>query len=76
MKRLIYSLGILLMVVSCKSSKSNCDAYSIKGYDYIQIVGYTDTIPTFGERELHLPPGEYLIKGWKGKNITYNTVRL
>jgi hypothetical protein len=35
------------------------------------VIGYTDTVPTLGEEELHLPPGEYIIKAWKGEEITY-----
>lgn len=61
---------LLLSLLSCKSSQK-CDAYSIRGYDYIQVVGYTDTVPTLGQEQLHLPPGEYIIKAWKGKEITY-----
>lgn len=61
---------LLLSLLSCKSTQK-CDAYSIRGYDYIQVIGYTDTVPTLGEEELHLPPGEYIIKAWKGEEITY-----
>jgi hypothetical protein len=69
MKAVNFTL-LLLSLLSCKSSQK-CDAYSIRGYDYIQVVGYTDTVPTLGEEELHLPPGEYIIKAWKGEEITY-----
>lgn len=69
MKAAISTL-LLLSLLSCKSSQK-CDAYSIRGYDYIQVVGYTDTVPTLGEEQLHLPPGEYIIKAWKGEEITY-----
>lgn len=58
MKAAISTL-LLLSLLSCKSS-AKCDAYSIRGYDYIQVIGYTDTVPTLGEEELHLPPGEYI----------------
>jgi len=27
MKKLIYSLGLVVILMSCKTSKSNCDAY-------------------------------------------------
>ena len=69
MKAAISTL-LLLSLLSCKSSQK-CDAYSIRGYDHIQVLGYTDTVPTFGEEQLHLPPGEYIIKAWKGEEITY-----
>ena len=69
MKAATFTL-LLLSLLSCKSTQK-CDAYSIRGYEYIQILGYTDTVPTFGETELHLPPGEYIIKAWKGEEITY-----
>lgn len=69
MKAVTFTL-LLLSLLSCKSS-AKCDAYSIRGYDYIQVIGYTDTVPTLGEEELHLPPGEYIIKAWKGEEITY-----
>jgi hypothetical protein len=69
MKAVNFTL-LLLSLLSCKSSQK-CDAYSIRGYDHIQVLGYTDTVPTFGEEQLHLPPGEYIIKAWKGEEITY-----
>ncbi len=69
MKDVIFTL-LLLSLLSCKSSQK-CDAYSIRGYDYIQVIGYTDTVPTLGEEEIHLPPGEYIIKAWKEEKITY-----
>ena len=69
MKAVNFTL-LLLSLLSCKSSQK-CDAYSIQGYDHIQVLGYTDTVPTFGEEQLHLPPGEYIIKAWKGEEITY-----
>lgn len=34
MKGLIYSIGVLLFLSSCKSSKSTCDAYSIYRIPY------------------------------------------
>jgi len=70
MKAATFTL-LLLSLLSCKS-----DAYSIRGYDYIQVIGYTDTVPTFGEAELHLPPGEYIIKAWKGEEIIYTKVKI
>lgn len=69
MKAVNFTL-LLLSLLSCKSTQK-CDAYSIRGYDYIQVIGYTDTVPTLGEDQLHLPPGEYIIKAWKGEEITY-----
>jgi hypothetical protein len=61
---------LLLSLFSCKTAQK-CDAYSIQGYDHIQVLGYTDIVPTFGEGKLNLPPGEYIIKAWKGEEITY-----
>lgn len=40
-------------------------------YEYLEIVGHSPKIPTFGEDGLNLPPGEYIIKAWKGEEITY-----
>lgn len=72
------TLKLLLLIsilASCKSSQK-CDAYSIRGYDRIQVIGYTDTIPTLGADELHLPPGKYMIKAWKGDEVTLNKIKL
>jgi hypothetical protein len=66
------TLKILLLVsilAGCKSSQK-CDAYGyikMDQYDYIQVIGYTDTIPTFGETWMQLPKGEYKVKAWKDK---------
>lgn len=59
----------------CKTTEK-CDAYSIRGYDHIQVVGYTDTVPTYGEESLHLPPGEYTIKAWAEGELTTLRVKL
>ena len=59
----------------CKTTEK-CDAYSIQGYDHIQVVGYTDTVPTYGEESLHLPPGEYTIKAWAEGELTTLRVKL
>ena len=45
-------------------------------YDYIQVVGYTDTIPTFGETWMQLPKGEYQVKAWKDKEEYLLNVKL
>jgi hypothetical protein len=45
-------------------------------YDYIQVVGYTDTIPTFGETWMQLPKGEYQVKAWKEKQEYILNVKL
>ena len=29
MKKLIYLLGLVIILMSCKTSKANCDAYSL-----------------------------------------------
>ena len=60
-------LLLISLLAGCKSSQQ-CDAYGyikMDQYDYIQIVGYTDTIPTFGETWMQLPKGEYQVKAWK-----------
>lgn len=66
--------AILVYILnSCKTT--NCDAYSIRDYEYIQVVGYTDTIPTLGEEYLHMPPGKYLVKGWKqGQEVSHTVI--
>ena len=60
-------LLLISILAGCKTSE-RCDAYGyiqIDKYDYIQIVGYTDTMPTFGEKWIQLPKGEYQVKAWK-----------
>lgn len=69
MKAVIFLLPLLLLI-GCNTAQK-CDAYSMSQYDYIQVLGYTDIVPTFGEDQLHLPPGEYLIKAWKGEEVVY-----
>lgn len=59
----------------CKTTEK-CDAYSIRGYDHIQVVGYTDIVPTYGEDKIHLPPGEYTIKAWAEGELTTLRVKL
>jgi len=61
---ILAGIAIGYFLSGCKVAK-RCDAYSIRGYEYIQVVGYTDTVPTLGEEYLHMPPGKYLVKGWK-----------
>ena len=69
MKAAIFILPLLLLT-GCKTAQK-CDAYSMSQYDYIQVLGYTDIVPTFGEDQLHLPPGDYIIKAWKGEDVVY-----
>ena len=60
-------LLLISLLAGCKSSQQ-CDAYGyikMDQYDYIQVIGYTDTIPTFGETWMQLPKGEYQVKAWK-----------
>jgi hypothetical protein len=59
-----------MLLVSCKTTEK-CDAYSFAEYEYIEVIGYSDKIPTLGEGEIHLPPGKYLLKAYKGDQITY-----
>ena len=66
MKAAIFILPLLLLT-GCKTAQK-C---SMSQYDYIQVLGYTDIVPTFGEDEIHLPPGEYIIKAWKGDEVVY-----
>jgi hypothetical protein len=74
-------LKLLLLVsilTGCKSSQK-CDAYGyikLNQYDYIQVVGYTDTVPTFGETWMQLPKGEYQVKAWKDKQEYVLNVKL
>ena len=67
MKTTLKLLLLVSILAGCKASEK-CDAYGyikMDQYDYIQIVGYTDTIPTFGETWMQLPKGEYQVKAWK-----------
>lgn len=60
-------LLLISLLAGCKSLQQ-CDAYGyiqMDQYDYIQVIGYTDTIPTFGETWIQLPKGEYQVKAWK-----------
>ena len=70
--KILKLLLLIIILIGCKTSKK-CDAYGyiqMDQYDYIQIIGYTDTIPTFGETWMQLPKGEYKVKAWK-KNEEY-----
>lgn len=74
MKRLL----IFGLFLSCKTSEK-CDAYGsvkIPQLDFIQVVGFTDTIPTFSDTTLTLPKGKYQIKGWKDGNEILFYVKL
>ena len=67
MKTTLKLLMLVSILAGCKSSQQ-CDAYgyiNMDQYDYIQVIGYTDTIPTFGETWMQLPKGEYQVKAWK-----------
>ena len=66
MKHLFNMTVLVLLLAGCK-----CDAYSWGKYEYLEVVGYTKKIPTFGEDGLHLPPGQYIIKAYKGQEVTY-----
>lgn len=69
-----FKMAVLLLLASCHTSKKNCDAYGYRyvgDYEYIQVVGYTDTVPTYGSPFIHLPKGEYRVKAWSnGEEIT------
>lgn len=57
---------VVILLFSCKTNP-DCDAYGsidIGGYDYVQVIGYTDTVPTLGEDLIHLPVGEYELRVW------------
>ena len=80
----LYVLGICVgvaigyMMTGCKSTQK-CDAYgsiSVKGYDYVQVIGYTDTIPTMGENLIHLPAGEYELRVWESGQSKVLKVKL
>lgn len=75
---LVMGTAIGYFLTGCKSTQK-CDAYgaiSVKGYDYVQVVGLTDTVPTFGEELLHLPQGEYEVKMWSKKDSKILKVKL
>jgi hypothetical protein len=67
--RHLFNLAVVMLLASCKSSQK-CDAYGyieVGRYDYIQVIGYTDTVPTYGTSFIQLPKGEYKLKAWKDK---------
>ena len=69
-------LALLISILAGCKSAQKCDAYSINDYDYIQVLGYTDTIPTLGAEQLHLPPGQkYKVKCWKNDAVTIVTLK-
>jgi hypothetical protein len=71
-------IGIVIACSGCKSPQ-NCDAYGsfdIKGYEYVQVIGYTDTIPTLGENLIHLPIGEYELRVWESGQSKVLKVKL
>lgn len=71
-------LAIGYFLTGCKSTQK-CDAYgaiSVKGYNYVQVVGLTDTVPTLGEKLLHLPQGEYEVKMWSETDAKTLRVKL
>jgi hypothetical protein len=80
----LYVLGVCVgvaigyMMQGCKSTQK-CDAYgsiSVKGYEYVQVIGYTDTIPTMGENLIHLPIGEYELRVWESGQSKVLKVKL
>lgn len=75
----ILKLILLISILAgCKTSE-RCEAYGyikMDQYDYIQVVGYTDTVPTFGETWMQLPKGEYQVKAWKDKQEYVLNVKL
>lgn len=66
----ILKLILLISILAgCKTSE-RCDAYGyiqLNNYDYIQVIGYTDTVPTLGNSWIHLPKGKYKVRAWKDK---------
>lgn len=80
----IYALAVIVGLVigyfmtGCKATEK-CNAYgsvSVKGYEYVQVLGLTDTIPTLGEELLHLPQGEYEVKMWTKRDVKILRVKL
>jgi len=71
--KFLFKSVIVLLLASCHSTKK-CEAYGYRylgDYEYIQVVGYTDTVPTYGSPFIHLPKGEYDVKAWSnGEEIT------
>ena len=77
---LCIGIGLVIgyFLTGCKSSQK-CDAYgaiSVKGFDYVQVVGLTDTVPTLGEELLHLPQGEYEVRMWSERDSKILKVKL
>lgn len=75
---LCIGLAIGYLMTGCKSTQK-CDAYgalNVKGYDYVQVIGLTDTVPTLGEELLHLPQGEYEVKMWSERDVKTLRVKL
>ena len=71
-------IAIGYFLFSCKSSK-DCDAYGIvtvDGYDYVQVIGYTDTVPVLSQEILYLPKGEYEIRMWSSNTSKTIKVKL
>jgi len=75
----VISICIGLTIGSGCKSTQKCDAYgavNVKGYEYVQVIGFTDTVPTFGEELLHLPQGEYEVKMWSERDSKILRVKL
>jgi hypothetical protein len=75
---LCIGLAIGCFMSGCKSTQK-CDAYgavNVKGYDYVQVIGFTDTIPTLGENLIHLPIGEYELRVWESGHSKVLKVKL
>lgn len=73
-------LGVVIgyFLSGCKSAQK-CDAYGIvtvDGYDYVQVIGYTDTVPVLGQEILYLPKGEYEIRMWSSSTSKTIKVKL
>jgi hypothetical protein len=75
----ILKLILLISILAgCKTSE-RCEAYGyieMNNYDYIQVIGYTDTVPTFGNTWLHLPKGNYKVRAWKQQEEYLLNVKL
>ena len=75
---LCIGIAIACSMSGCKSPQ-NCDTYGsfdIKGYEYVQVIGYTDTMPTLGENLIHLPIGEYELRVWESGQSKVLKVKL
>lgn len=73
-----FGLAIGYFLSGCKSAQK-CDAYGIvtvDGYDYVQVIGYTDTVPVLGQEILYLPKGEYEIRMWSSNTSKTIKVKL